>query len=173
MFIGALVALMLYLLLRRMLLFVGRGRHQHAGALAGASIAIFSREVLQSHGVVYWSHSLYQLVMVLTLRYLFQHLTGTPDHPHRRHVRMLAVLAFLGPMTEWTGYLFNLGLIAWFWAWGPRRIVIAAAGRGDRRRDRAGRCRHVRPYSVAVGAKAAEYSLRFESRAQRPQWFVR
>ncbi len=162
-FIGAVVAVVLYLLLRRMLLFAGLGVGTSTlGALVGASIAIFSREVLQSHGVVYWSHSLYQLVMVLTLRYLFQHLTGTPDHPHRRHVRILAVLAFLGPMIEWTGYLFNLGLIVLFWrgvrgALSSRLLAGVVAGATV-----LAAAVTFAQYSVAVGAKAAEYALRFE-----------
>jgi hypothetical protein len=115
-FVGAITALIIYLLLRRMLLFGGQGvGTSTVGALVGASVAVFSREVLQSHGVVYWSHSLYQLVMAATLWFLFQHLASPPDHPRRRHVRILAVLAFAGAMTEWSAYLFNLGLIVLFW----------------------------------------------------------
>ncbi len=115
-FIGAMTALILYLLLRRLLLFAGVGTGTSTlAALAGASVAVFSREVLQSHGVVYWSQSLYQLVMAATLWYLFVHLTSPPDHPHRRLVRVLAVLTFIGAMTEWSAYLFNLGLVVLFW----------------------------------------------------------
>jgi hypothetical protein len=74
-FLGSLSALALFLLLVSLLKFNGyEPRISVGGALVGCTIGIFSREALQAHGLVYWSHSLYQPILVFSLYLLFKYL---------------------------------------------------------------------------------------------------
>lgn len=87
------------------------------GSILGTTITVFSREVLQSHGIVYWVHSFYQLILILGLYLLFTYLKNWPDNndaKKRRAVSLICVV-FLGAWTEWTGYFFGLGLALLFW----------------------------------------------------------
>ena len=56
--LGSLVSIVLYALLINVLEKSGYSRQiAVAGAVLGTTISIFSKEVLQSHGLVYWIHS--------------------------------------------------------------------------------------------------------------------
>ncbi len=114
---GAATTLLLFVLLHRML---RQGGHTPwvcaGGALLGALVSIFSREALQSHGLVYWVHSLYQAVLVLNLLALQRYLAAAhAGAPRRAAAVSLVLLVFLGAWTEWTGYVFGAGLAALCW----------------------------------------------------------
>jgi len=114
--LGSLSAFALFLLLVNLLKFNGHDPWTSVGgALVGSAIAIFSREALLSHGVIYWSHSLYQTILSLSLYIIFKYLTCETKERRLIYAVAIVVLAFLGPMTEWTGYVFNAGLITLLW----------------------------------------------------------
>ena len=111
-FIGSIGALALFYFLLSLLRFNG---HTPAissmGALIGCMIGIFSHEALRSTGLVYWSQSLYQPIFVLSLYFIFKWLTSSTPQIQRKFAGWVILTAFLGPMVEWTGYIFNLGFI--------------------------------------------------------------
>jgi hypothetical protein len=72
-------------------------------------IAIFSREALQSFGVIYWAHSLYQIVLIPSLILSFA-LLRKPDAASSLLQGALLLFVFLGAWMEWTGYVFGGGL---------------------------------------------------------------
>lgn len=149
--LGAVTAYGLFLLLLSLLQFRGYAPRVAAGAaLLGAAIGIFSREALLSHGVIYWSHCLYQPILVLSLYLLFQYLR---DETRRVfYARALMAAAFLGPMTEWTGYVFNAGVIGLLCLYGA---LVAAPPPGMR-----ALARKIVVISAAAGAvTVAYYSL--------------
>lgn len=82
-----------------------------ASALA-CTVSIFSREALISQGLTYWPQSLYQLILGATLLILYKFLEsnkkGTKFHA-------LIALAFIGALTEWSGYVLNAGLVLLLW----------------------------------------------------------
>lgn len=90
-------------------------------AFGGALIAVFSREVLQSHGMIYWSHSLYQVVLGFSLLFL---LLYKKDGGNILYKAGFLVTVLLGPMIEWTAYVFNAGVAAALW------LGFLAAGPG-------------------------------------------
>jgi len=47
-------------------------------ALVGSAVEFFSREAMLSHGVMYWSHSLYQPILSFSLYLTFRYLTAKP-----------------------------------------------------------------------------------------------
>ncbi len=85
------------------------------GAFAGCIISIFSKEVLQSHGLVYWSQSLYQFFLVLAIYFLFLFLQTPNARKKTVYEYLLLFFVCLGALTEWTGYVFGLGISALFW----------------------------------------------------------
>lgn len=110
--LGSLCAFALYFLIVRLLACEGYGNGVAAAAgLAASAIAIFSREALVSFGIVYWSHSLYQLVFTLCLICVHGFLSAKNATTRRVWAWALLASAFTGALTEWTGYLFNAGLI--------------------------------------------------------------
>lgn len=116
--VGAIVSILLFTLLWRVLIFMGLSPSLSlGGALVGCAIGIFSREALQSHGIIYWSQSLYQLPLIAGLWFVFKYLSVDDNLPEKRRIYACAIViaAFLGALTEWTGYIFNLGLVFLFW----------------------------------------------------------
>lgn len=74
--------------------------------LVSSLVLIFSSESLLSYGVVYWAQSLLNFTMILAI-YLYIKL---------RHDRNIVKFSFLllvliNPLIEWTGFIFNIGLI--------------------------------------------------------------
>ena len=111
-FLGCLSASILFLLLVSLLRFNGYDSWGSVfGALVGVAIGIFSREALQSFGIVYWSHSLYQPILISSILFLFKYLTSEIEDKRRTYAYIIAFTAFIGAMTEWTGYVFNAGMI--------------------------------------------------------------
>jgi hypothetical protein len=116
--LGCTVSVVLFILLWHVLNFIGyRPWVSVGGALIGVAIGIFSREALQSHGIIYWSQSLYQLSLVACLWFVFKYLSidGDQSKNQTKYALAIVVAAFVGALTEWTGYIFNFGLAYLFW----------------------------------------------------------
>lgn len=117
--LGSLSVVTLFILLVNLLIF--NGSHQPTavtGALVGSTIAIFSREAMLSHGVVYWHQSLYQPILIFSLYLFFKYLTiDTKSNSKGENYYSIAliVIAFVGASTEWTGYIFNTGIVGILW----------------------------------------------------------
>ncbi len=76
-----------------------------------ASVYLFLRESLVSHGVVYWPHSLSQITLVAGAWITFRILRG--QHSMADLVA-LCLVSFIYPSLEWTGFVFNVGLVIAF-----------------------------------------------------------
>lgn len=115
--IGAFFAVALYFFINRLLLLTGASLYiVTMAALVGVSVALFSREALLSTGVIYWPHAFYQVLLVCSLWLLFNILRfGTSHIAVILYSKVLLLLLFLGAWTEWTGYVFNLGLVLILW----------------------------------------------------------
>lgn len=77
----------------------------------GASSYLLAYESLFSHGIVYWNHSLFQIIWLLQLILLTQLLYASPK---KRHIIWLLVVCLIAPLTEWTGYLTNASIAIYF-----------------------------------------------------------
>ena len=117
MVIGAAVAVALYFFIVRLILHSGASFYLATmAALVGISVALFSREALLSTGIIYWPHSIYQLLFIASLWLLFNTLKFGLNHKTGiLNSKVLLLLLFLGAWTEWTGYVFNLGLVCILW----------------------------------------------------------
>lgn len=115
--IGAIAGIALYFLVIRLLLQLGLSRRLTiVAALTSVSIAFFSREALLATGIIYWPHALYQIMLLASLHLLFNILTEpVGSRSWRVSSRILYLSLFLGAWTEWTGYVFNLGLVFILW----------------------------------------------------------
>ena len=115
--VGGVAALILFFFLRDLLLANGYElRTAVYGALVGSAIAIFSREALQGHGLIYWSQSLYQPILIASIYLAFLFLSRDEQDRSPAVFWGLVAGSFCGALTEWTGYVFNAGLIAvLFW----------------------------------------------------------
>jgi len=110
--LGGLTALILFFLLKNMLSFYGANEWVGiGGSLSGASISVFSHEVLQSTGIIYWHQSLFQLFMAAMLLAIFEYGSKRKIIPDTYINFAIILLALVLPLTEWTGYLFNANLI--------------------------------------------------------------
>ena len=115
-FLGGVSVFTLFFLLVSLLKFNGYGPWVSVGAaLVGSAIGIFSREALLSHGVIYWSQSLYQTILIFSLYFLFRWLASETELSRRLYLAAIIVLAIAGALTEWSGYIFNGGLIFILW----------------------------------------------------------
>jgi hypothetical protein len=117
MIIGATVGFALYLLILRLLYQLGWSpRTAIIAALTGVSIALFSREAFLATGIIYWPHAFYQIIFVASVHLVFNILTQRVDgRDWLISSRILLALLFLGAWTEWTGYVFNMGLVVILW----------------------------------------------------------
>lgn len=68
-------------------------------------IYLFSIETMHSHGIVYWSHSLFQLVFILQCIFFLK-----IDDKKTNYYNFL-LLSFISPSIEWTGYISNFGFL--------------------------------------------------------------
>lgn len=77
-----------------------------------ALIYIWNNEALYSHGVIYWGHSLFQVFWPLQLICLtfFLREKYLPKVPWALLI-VLFIFSFLGPATEWSGYVANAGIV--------------------------------------------------------------
>lgn len=138
--LGSAVSIVLFLLLIKVLKYGDYSRLTVvSGAIVGTVISIFSKEVLQSHGLVYWSQSLYQLILISSLYFLFSYLIREKEAKSRNYDSYLIVTVFLGAWTEWTGYFFGVGvaILFWFGAWINRpekklsiKLILAVVAAG-------------------------------------------
>jgi hypothetical protein len=78
---------------------------------------IFSREALLSHGLVYWSQSVYQPILLSLIYLSAKVLTklNKRERPQNLMKFSLGFLAFLGAWTEWTGFITNIFTMLFFW----------------------------------------------------------
>lgn len=114
--LGCISALVLFFLLHALLRHNGFSESVcAAAAVVGCSIALFSREALLSQGVIYWCHSLWQPMFIGALFCYLKYQTGPTQRSRTVSAVALVLLAFAGALTEWTGYLFNAGLVALLW----------------------------------------------------------
>ncbi|WP_343345087.1 hypothetical protein WJT74_11655 [Sphingomicrobium sp. XHP0239] len=72
------------------------------------TLYLFSREALLSHGAVFWGHSISQLCLFAGLLSWWRVLQGDGG---KRSVAGLVVIAFIYPSLEWTGFVFNAGIV--------------------------------------------------------------
>jgi hypothetical protein len=95
-----------------------------------AATYLFTFESLYSHGIIYWHHSLFQVVwltqLIVAARVFRAAERGDPLR--RADVVTLLVASALGPAVEWTGYLASAS-IAVLCLWRGRRIQRRELGR--------------------------------------------
>lgn len=114
--LGGVSVLILFFLLNALLRYNGFSPViASAAAVVAGCIGIFSREALLSHGVTYWCHSLYQPLLMGSLLCYLTYLTSTDERRRQISAAGLLVLTLLGPLTEWSGYVFNAGLVLLLW----------------------------------------------------------
>lgn len=105
------VLFVLFVLLKSILCFYGAEKWiAVGGGLVGSIVEIFSREALQSQGVVYWNHSLYQPIMAAFFLMIYKHISSNENTTHRFTHTVIVCFAFVLALIEWTGYIFNIGL---------------------------------------------------------------
>ena len=109
--LGAITTIFLFFFLVDLLRFIGyNSRSSVLSALGAVSISIFSREALLSHGIIYWSQSLYQVFLVTTTWCLFKFLSKRERERTNFLILLISSLAFVSAMTEWTAFVFNVGM---------------------------------------------------------------
>lgn len=84
-------------------------------SLLACTIAIFSREALLSTGLTYWAQCLYQVILALSLIVTLKYLNSQSNRRKSIYAAVIIALVFTGALTEWTGYIFNAGLVLLFW----------------------------------------------------------
>ncbi|HEY9226958.1 MAG TPA: hypothetical protein VIP11_09945, partial [Gemmatimonadaceae bacterium] len=80
-------------------------------AVLAAGSYLFAREALYSHGVVYWHHSMFQVVWLLQLTFAARVLRAGDLGVPIGAVTTTGMVAtsVLGPAIEWSGYLATFG----------------------------------------------------------------
>lgn len=84
-------------------------------SIAACSISVFSREALLSHGLTYWAQSLYQAILGATLLSIYKFLSSSSARTTKLSFYFVIILAFIGALTEWSGYVLNAGLVLLLW----------------------------------------------------------
>jgi hypothetical protein len=90
-------------------------RATHAAlVLLAAATYLFTFEALYSHGIIYWHHSLFQVVWLTQLIAAARVFRAADNGAAlaRRDVTMLLAASVYAPAVEWTGYLTS-AVIAW------------------------------------------------------------
>lgn len=83
--------------------------HKELMVPVGFLLYIFQPEMMASQGRVYWHQSLTQLFLELMVLLFIYDIYS--DHKWRFPFWAICILAFLYPYTEWSGYVFNAGLV--------------------------------------------------------------
>lgn len=65
-------------------------------------IYLFQPEIMHSQGIVYWHHSIFQLVFLIQLNMFL-------DIENKTKAILFFLLCLVAPYIEWTGYISNLG----------------------------------------------------------------
>jgi hypothetical protein len=109
--LAAASGVLLYALVLRGVRRMGRseGTARFAG-VAAAAVYLFSAEALQSHGAVYWAQCLLQPLLLAQLLTLDHLLSRTSALSRRTLLVVLGVLTVLACYTEWSAYVFALGV---------------------------------------------------------------
>jgi hypothetical protein len=110
--------LLLALLVTEAVAALGLARQAHARiVMLAAASYLFTFEALYSHGIVYWHHSLFQLVwlvqLVMAARVFRCVESGAPIR--RGDALLLVATGALGPATEWTGYIATASIAGLCW----------------------------------------------------------
>jgi len=103
-----------------------RATHGLIVMLASASY-LFTFEALYSHGIVYWHHSLFQVIWLAQL-IAFARVSRSVESEtpiRRRDAALLLITGVLGPATEWTGYIATASLAGVCW-WRSRHGARAS-----------------------------------------------
>ena len=105
--LAAAAGVLLYLLVARAVLRLDRPLWiARSAGLVSAVVYLTSTEALQSHGAVYWPHSMLQ-PLLLGLLLVLDHLLTRPEGADRRGLLLgLGVLTAIACYTEWTAYVF-------------------------------------------------------------------
>jgi hypothetical protein len=102
---------------------VERSTHDLLVMLAAASY-LFTFEALYSLGIIYWHHSLFQVIWLAQL-VAFARVSRRVDGDtpiRRRDAALLLATGVLGPATEWTGYIATATLAGICW-WRSRSVA--------------------------------------------------
>ncbi|HEX8412809.1 MAG TPA: hypothetical protein VF637_02845 [Sphingomicrobium sp.] len=121
-FLQAVAVLALATLLKSVTRSYADRRQRSLAILAGVSVQIFSSEALLSYGIIYWPQQVYQIILICSL-ICVTHIIQRDGRRCSVLIAALAALCFVGPWTEWTGFVFNAGSVMFF-GW---------KGRSDRR----------------------------------------
>ena len=115
--LGAISSSILFFLLWRLMSYRGYPPLVAVGgAIVGCTVGIFSREALLSYGIVYWAQSLYQVIFAANILFVFNYLTEKPNTARQSlYSKIILFLVFSGAMTEWSGYIYNIGLFIVLW----------------------------------------------------------
>ena len=109
--VGAIASVLLYLFLFSLFSTQSnRPTEAAAASFFAVFVSIFSREALQSHGLVYWSQSLYQILLISTVWALSAYANAITDRERFFRSAVLCTLVFMGAWTEWTGYITGIGI---------------------------------------------------------------
>ncbi len=66
---------------------------------------IWAPEILHGQGVVYWTHSIMQVTLLLQIIFWYQYAIVGKNRPKC----LIYPMAFINPYVEWTGYVANVG----------------------------------------------------------------
>lgn len=106
--LGTINAVLFYLLAWRAAVLLAPGeRSARLCAIAATLPLIFSAQALASTGLVYWHQCITQIVLTVTGLAVLGWFAG-----ERQAEPVLIVLAFVGPLLEWSALLANMGLFA-------------------------------------------------------------
>ena len=83
-------------------------------ALPAISVTMFSTESLLSTGVIYWAQAVYNLIFAASLLTLYVFLEKGVSSINSG---VILFLCFLGPLFEWTGFIYNIGLMIIFYSY--------------------------------------------------------
>ena len=83
-------------------------------ALPVITVTMFSTEALLSTGVIYWAQTIYNLIFAASLFTLY---TFLEKETSDRSSGIILFLCFLGPLFEWTGFIYNIGLMIIFYSY--------------------------------------------------------
>ncbi|EOW9428948.1 hypothetical protein ACRFW0_002972 [Vibrio cholerae] len=67
-------------------------------------LLMFNSESLLSHGINFWVHSIFQLVLSAGIYSFYNYVN------HNKNFILLLFICYVGPQIEWTGYIFNIGV---------------------------------------------------------------
>jgi len=82
----------------------GKYANKHVIIILTALIYLFQPEIMHSQGIVYWHHSLFQVLLLIQLNLLFY--LG-----RRVYYWIFMAMCVLMPSVEWTGYISNIAMM--------------------------------------------------------------